>query len=134
MEHHITGLPVVDHIDNMVVGVVSDFDLLALDGIREADKSDAFFPKHGTDWSSFFEVQKLIIKNNGKCVADVMTGDPICVRPLTTVEDAANLLLRRRIRRLPVVDESGRLLGIITRSNVIKAAWEMRRAAADGSA
>ncbi len=59
-----------------------------------------------------------------------MTSDPICVRPFTSVEDAANLLLRRRIHRLPVVDDSGHLLGVVTRSNVIKAAWEMRRTAA----
>ena len=56
-----------------------------------------------------------------------MTSDPICVRPSTSVEDAANLLLRRRLHRLPVVDERGRLLGVVTRSNIIRAAWEMRR-------
>jgi len=66
VQHHITGLPVVDRVDNSVVGVVSDFDLLALEGIRETDKNGAFFPEQGTDWSSFFEVQKLIIKNGGK--------------------------------------------------------------------
>jgi len=57
-----------------------------------------------------------------------MTSDPICVRASTSIEDAANLLLRMRIRRLPVVDEGGRLTGIITRSNIIKAAWEARKA------
>jgi CBS domain-containing protein len=62
-------------------------------------------------------------------VGDVMTSDPVCVRAYTSVEDAANLLLRRRLRRLPVVDADGRLLGLITRSNIIKAAWELRRPA-----
>lgn len=62
-------------------------------------------------------------------VGDVMTSDPVCVRPTTSIEDAANLLLRKKIRRLPVVDERCRLLGIITRSNIIKAAWEARKAA-----
>lgn len=57
-----------------------------------------------------------------------MTADPICVRPNTSIEAAANMLLRRKIRRLPVVDENGKLVGIITRSNVIKAAWEARKA------
>ena len=123
-----TGLPVVDATSNVVVGVVSDFDLLALEGVSPKEKAKGFFPEADSDWNSFYEVQKLVAKNAGKSVGDVMTADPITVRPATSIEDAANLLLRKKIRRLPVVDESGRLLGIITRSNVIKAAWEARKA------
>lgn len=59
-----TGLPVVDT-DNVVVGVVSDFDLLALEGVTTADKAKGFFPEAGTDWNSFYEVQKLVAKNAG---------------------------------------------------------------------
>ena len=40
-----------------------------------------------------------------------MTPDPMCVRTFTSIEDAANLLLRMKIRRLPVVDENGKLMG-----------------------
>ena len=58
-----------------------------------------------------------------------MTADPICVRPTTSVADAANLLLRMKIRRLPVVDENGRLLGIVSRGNIIRAALAARKAA-----
>ena len=122
-----TGLPVVNS-SNVVVGVVSDFDLLALEGVSAKEKARGFFPEAETDWNSFFETQKLVVKNAGKSVGDVMTEDPITVRPQTTIEDAASLLLLRRIRRLPVVDEKGRLVGIITRSNIIKAAWEARKA------
>ena len=46
-----------------------------------------------------------------RSVAELMTPDPICVRPNTRLEDAANLLLRLKIRRLPVVDETGKLTG-----------------------
>ncbi|KFM25926.1 CBS domain-containing protein CBSX2, chloroplastic [Auxenochlorella protothecoides] len=56
-----------------------------------------------------------------------MTPDPVCVRASTTIEDAANLLLRMRIGRLPVVDDQKRLVGIITRGNIIKAALEARQ-------
>ena len=62
-----------------------------------------------------------------RSVGDVMTYDPICVRTEMSVEDAANLLLRMKIRRLPVVDERGRLLGIISRGNIIRAALEHRK-------
>jgi CBS domain-containing protein len=44
-------------------------------------------------------------------VKDVMTAKPICVRPEAPLEEAANLLLRLKIRRLPVVDEAGKLAG-----------------------
>ncbi len=60
-------------------------------------------------------------------VSDVMTVDPVCVRAQTSIPSAAHLLLHKRIRRLPVTDEEGRLIGIITRSNIIKAAWESRK-------
>ena len=126
VEHHVTGLPVVTE-DNIVVGVISDFDLLALEGISAQEKAKGFFPDADESWNSFFEIQKLVAKNSGKFVGDVMTETPITVRAQTSIADAANLLLRRKMRRLPVVDESGRLVGIITRSNIIKAAWEARQ-------
>lgn len=127
VEHHVTGLPVVNAA-NVVVGVVSDFDLLALEGVSAKEKAQGFFPEASADWNSFYEIGKLVAKNQAKNVGDVMTADPITVRPETSIEGAANLLLRRKIRRLPVVDASGALVGIITRSNVIKAAWEARKA------
>lgn len=127
--NHITGLPVVDE-NYICVGVVSDFDLLALEGVsaKEKERARGFFPEANDDWNAFFENQKLITKNGGQTVADVMTATPITVMPSTPIEEAANLLLRRKIRRLPVCDETGKLVGIITRSNVIKAAYDARRA------
>lgn len=65
VENQLTGLPVVDE-EGVVVGVVSDFDLLALEGLKAQDKTGALFPETTTEWSSFFEVQKLLIKNAGK--------------------------------------------------------------------
>lgn len=126
VEQHVTGLPVVDA-SNVVVGVVSDFDLLALEGVSAKEKARGFFPEAETDWDSFYEIQKLVAKNAGKCVGEVMTDNPITVLPTTSIADAANLLLRRKIRRLPVVNEQGVLVGIITRSNIIRAAWEARK-------
>ncbi len=51
-------------------------------------------------------------------VRDWMTPDPICVGPQMTLPDAHKLMLDRRIRRLPVVDDNGRLVGIVTRGDV----------------
>lgn len=126
VEHKISGLPVIDD-DLRVVGVVSDFDLLSLEGVQGKMEEAGMFPDNNTNWQAFFEVQKLILKNAGKVVADVMTPEPFTVRDNTNLEAAARILLRLKIRRLPVVDEEGRLVGMFTRSDVIRAALSLRR-------
>ncbi|MBI5521630.1 MAG: CBS domain-containing protein [Desulfarculus sp.] len=50
---------------------------------------------------------------------DIMTPDPLTVTPQTGITAAAQLLLDRRINGLPVVDGSGRLLGILCQSDLI---------------
>ncbi|CAK0737120.1 hypothetical protein CVIRNUC_000858 [Coccomyxa viridis] len=127
--HRISGLPVLDAQDR-VVGVVSDYDLLSLDAVSGKMQETGFFPRPETNWDAFHQIQKLVLKNAGKSVADVMTESPIVVRPTTDMTSAARLLLDTKVRRLPVVDDDGRLVGIFTRGDVIKAALEARRSAA----
>ncbi|KAH9311822.1 hypothetical protein KI387_026857, partial [Taxus chinensis] len=68
-----------------------------------------FFPQVDSTWKAFNELQKLLNKTNGKIVAEVMTPSPLIVRETTNLEDAARLLLETKYRRLPVVDNSGKL-------------------------
>jgi CBS domain-containing protein len=51
---------------------------------------------------------------------DVMTTPVTCVEADTTVEEAARLLLERRISAVPVVDASGRLQGIVSEGDLIR--------------
>jgi CBS domain-containing protein len=51
---------------------------------------------------------------NGTLVEDVMTTEVACCRPHTTIDEARSTLKNRRIRHLPVVDEDGRLCGVIS--------------------
>jgi acetoin utilization protein AcuB len=70
-------------------------------------------------------------------VGDVMTRDPLTVGPDVSVRAAQNLMREKGIRHLPVVEETGRLLGILTDRDVRHAAfvpalakyiaWESRR-------
>ncbi|XP_022763421.1 CBS domain-containing protein CBSX2, chloroplastic-like [Durio zibethinus] len=128
VEKRVTGFPVID--DNWkLVGVVSDYDLLALDSISGSSQNDTtMFPNVDSSWKTFNEIQKLISKNNGKVVGDLMTPSPLVVRETTNLEDAARLLLETKYRRLPVVDSDGKLVGIITRGNVVRAALRIKRA------
>ncbi|XP_048336898.2 CBS domain-containing protein CBSX1, chloroplastic [Ziziphus jujuba] len=128
VEKRITGFPVIDD-DWKLVGVVSDYDLLALDSISGGSQNDTnLFPNVDSSWKTFNEIQKLLSKTNGKVVGDLMTTAPLVVRETTNLEDAARLLLETKYRRLPVVDGDGKLVGIITRGNVVRAALQIKRA------
>uniref|UniRef100_A0A5B7A800 CBS domain-containing protein n=1 Tax=Davidia involucrata TaxID=16924 RepID=A0A5B7A800_DAVIN len=128
VEKRITGFPVIDD-DWKLIGVVSDYDLLALDSISGGGQSDTnFFPDVDSSWKAFNKIQKLLSKTNGKVVGDLMTPAPLVVRETTNLEDAVRLLLETKFRRLPVVDVDGKLVGILTRGNVVRAALKIKRA------
>ncbi|KAL7206484.1 hypothetical protein ACSBR2_019241 [Camellia fascicularis] len=128
VDKRITAFPVIDD-DSKLVGVVSDYDLLALDSISGCGEAGAnLFPDVHSSWKRFNEIQRLLSKTNGKVVGDMMTPDPLVVRETTNLEDAVRLLIETKYHRLPVIDDDGRLVGIITRGNVVTAALQTRRA------
>jgi CBS domain-containing protein len=53
---------------------------------------------------------------------DVMTRDPICVAPGTSLPEIALTMARRRLKRLPVVDGAGQLVGIVSRYDLLRTA------------
>ncbi|XP_017699379.1 CBS domain-containing protein CBSX1, chloroplastic-like isoform X2 [Phoenix dactylifera] len=86
------------------------------------------------DWTlTFNKIQKLLSKTNGKVIGDVMTPSPLVVRETTNLEDVARLLLETKYHRLPVVDSAGKLIGIITRGNVVRAALQIKHASEKNS-
>ena len=100
----ISRLPVVDE-DERVVGIVSDRDV-----------SDAS-PSKATSLD-MYEMHYLLA---GIKARDIMTPKPVTISPIDTVEKAAMILLDRKISGLPVVEESGRLVGVISEHDVFKA-------------
>ncbi|KAK7348753.1 hypothetical protein VNO80_23408 [Phaseolus coccineus] len=128
VNNRISGLPVIDDNWNLV-GVVSDYDLLAIDSISGGSQTDAnLFPNVDSTWKTFNDIQKLLSKTNGQVVGDLMTPTPLVVHESTSLEEAARLLLETKYRRLPVVDDDGKLVGLITRGNIVKAALLSKRA------
>jgi CBS domain-containing protein len=122
-ELHISGLPVVGPEDR-VVGVLSEKDL-----VRKLDRSlgiskprgllDLLFgssPKHGP---SLLEQCRRQLDNT--YVREAMTAPAVTVPPTASTHDAARAMLLDRINRLPVVDEKGRLLGVVTRADLVHA-------------
>lgn len=99
--HNIRRLPVVDK--GKLVGIVTRGDL------RGAQ------PSRATSLS-IFELHYLV----GRITLDqIMTRDPLTVEDNTTVQDAARLMLQRKISGLPVVHQ-GKLVGIITESDIFR--------------
>lgn len=118
-EHRISGLPVVDGA-NHVVGIISEGDLL----VRESPMQP---PLYMTLLGSviYFESPRQfhqhMQKALGMLVQDVMTPQPITTQPETPLTTAANLMLAKKINRLPVVDDDQCLMGIITRHDLVRA-------------
>ncbi|MFJ9669106.1 CBS domain-containing protein [Streptomyces sp. NPDC101219] len=97
LDHHrISGLPVIDA-DDKVLGVLSGSDLVRVQAYRQG-----FAPPPALT------------------AEDVMSSPAITVHPEQTVPDAARLMERRGVERLPVVDEADRLIGIATRRDLLR--------------
>jgi CBS domain-containing protein len=66
-----------------------------------------------------------LIGKSGETVGAVMTSPAVTVSELTRLEQVAEQLTQQRIRRVPVVDNEGRLVGIVSRRDVLK--WAASR-------
>lgn len=102
-ENRIRLLPVVDK--GRLCGILSDLDL------KRASASDA----------TSLDVHELLYLVSKIKVADIMTRDVIVVNQDWTVEEAADLMLDRKISGTPVVDDKGQLCGVITQTDLFRA-------------
>lgn len=110
-ENRISGMPVVDD-NNRVIGVISEADILILAGLkREPTFKDIVHAVLGDPMPAHKRANR---------AEDVMSFPPITSKPDDGVMDVALILDERRIKRLPVVDGEGRLLGIISRADIVR--------------
>ncbi|MEV5908972.1 CBS domain-containing protein [Streptomyces chartreusis] len=109
-ENDVTAVPVVDDRDHPV-GVVSEADLLRKSS-DQADPSGRTPVPHLEAWER--------AKAEGARAEELMSAPAICARPEWNVVEAARLMETRHIKRLPVVDETDRLLGIVSRGDLLR--------------
>ncbi|NJM97549.1 MAG: CBS domain-containing protein [Phormidesmis sp. RL_2_1] len=115
-DNNIRRLPVVEN--GRLVGIVTYGD------IREARPSAA-------SSLSTWEMNYLLASLN---LAEVMTRQPKSISPEATIGQAADLMLTHRISGLPVVDNRGSLVGIITESDIFRmVAHQWRQAVEEDS-
>ncbi|MFE6691814.1 CBS domain-containing protein [Streptomyces sp. NPDC057743] len=108
-DHDITAVPVVDDQDRPV-GVVSEADLLRKQQSRpdpEGRRPDAHLPP-----GERAKAQALTAEG-------LMTSPAVTARPQWSVVEAARTMARHRVKRLPVVDDADRLVGIVSRTDLV---------------
>ncbi|WP_028204556.1 CBS domain-containing protein [Paraburkholderia nodosa] len=115
-DHHVSGVPVVDD-TGAVVGILSEGDLLhrVETGTGKPQRSWLGEWLHSTR-----RLASEYLKENAVKVGDIMTSNVIYVSPEAELGEIADLLERHHIKRVPVL-EQGRLVGIVSRSNLIRA-------------
>jgi CBS domain-containing protein len=67
---------------------------------------------------------KMAAKLKDKPIREIMTHPPLVVNENASLAHVADLMIKHNVKILPVVDEHGRLLGVITRTNIVRAAME----------
>jgi CBS domain-containing protein len=111
-EHRISGLPVVDEA-NRVIGVVTEADVLSMAGMRrERTFKDIIRQLLG---------EPLPRPREGRSIREAMSSPAITAGPDADIREVAATLDEKRIRSLPVVDSEGRLIGVISRADIVRA-------------
>ena len=115
LEKRISAVPVVDSVGKLV-GIATESDLM-----RRAEAGT----EHPYSWWVHFlagdaTVAADYVKSHAVKIEDVMTSDVVTASPETPLHEIATLLEEHQIRRVPIVDKAGDLVGIVSRANLIQ--------------
>ncbi|OGW58439.1 MAG: hypothetical protein A2Z09_06135 [Nitrospirae bacterium RBG_16_43_8] len=111
-EGNVSGLPVVDN-ENSVIGVITEADILSAAGMGKG--------------YTFKDLLRHILgeptrkKKKGDKVKEIMTTPAITTKPDADIREVAGILDEKKIKRLPVIDDENRLIGIISRADIVRA-------------
>jgi CBS domain-containing protein len=112
VRHRVSGLPVVDEAGKLI-GILSEGDFIRREAGRDRPQGvsllDAVFGEG--------ELQPV----GAETVVEIMTRSVVTITPEATVGEAARVMGRRSVKRLPVVDLEGELIGIVSRSDIVGA-------------
>jgi CBS-domain-containing membrane protein len=112
LDKDFTAVPVVDT-QSIVVGMVSDNDLLTRGGMKVTISL-----KRATDLEYVRGLQDSL-ENPDRKVSEVMTRQVVTTTPDTVLAGAARLMVEKHLKRLPVVDSHGKLMGILGRLDIL---------------
>ena len=107
---HISAVPVLDG-DGRVVGIVSEADLILKEEMVES-------PRRGPALTRSARTERS--KATGRTAAELMTAPAVTISPAAKLGQAARLMHARGVKRLPVTDENGRPVGIVSRADLLR--------------
>jgi CBS domain-containing protein len=110
-EHRVSALPVVDDA-GLVLGVVSEADLLLKEEFPDPDQNIPLF------WTRRRRLERE--KAAASTARDLMSVALVSISPDATVPEAARRMHTANVKRLPVIAEGGRLVGIVSRADLLK--------------
>jgi len=117
IKHNLSGLPVLDE-SGKLVGIVTEGDL-----IRRASRIKGPAVLEVLGGLIYLDSPKKFmdeLKNSmGQKAGDVMTKKVVTIDPEQTIEEGATLLVEKKVKRLPVVDKKGELVGIVSRRDIM---------------
>jgi CBS domain-containing protein len=114
--HGFSGLPVVGTAGEPL-GVISEADLL----VKEA--GPAVEPSRPLGWRSRFrrtDAAETGAKVSARTAGEAMSSPAISIRPERPVAEAAQIMIENQVKRLPVVDYEERVIGIVTRTDLVR--------------
>jgi CBS-domain-containing membrane protein len=127
LANRISAVPVVND-KNVLVGIVSEGDLI--------HRVEAGTERHRSWWLELLTGKETLahefVMSHARKAADVMTRPVISVQPDTPLGDIAALLEKHRIKRVPVAS-NGKIVGIVSRANLIQALVNLNRAKTEAS-
>ncbi|MEH2346544.1 MAG: CBS domain-containing protein [Nostoc sp.] len=118
-ERHISGLPVVDDVGKLV-GIISETDLMWQEtGVTPPAYimflDSVIYLKNPATY------ERDLHKALGQIVGEVMSKNPIAISSDKTLKEAATIMHDRSVHRLPVLDDTDQVIGILTRGDIIRA-------------
>jgi CBS-domain-containing membrane protein len=118
LEKRFNGAPVVDATGKLV-GILCQSDLIAQQKNLPIPSIftflDGFIPL-----TSMKHLEKEIEKIAATLVSQAMTPDPVTVSPETEIVEVAELMVDKKFHTLPVVDDNGKVVGIIGKHDILK--------------
>lgn len=118
-ERRISGLPVVDDVGKLL-GIISETDLMWQEtGVTPP--AYIMFLDSVIYLKNPAAYERDLHKALGQTVGEVMSKNPVTITPDKTVKQAAQLMHDRNVHRLPVLDETGKVIGILTRGDIVRA-------------
>ena len=121
LSNRISAVPVVDELD-VLIGIVSEGDLI--------HRVEAGTERHHSWWLNLLCDKATLahdyLKSHAVRAADVMTKRVITASPDLPLGELASLLEKHRIKRVPIV-ENGKLVGIVSRANLLQGLAALRR-------